>query len=147
MEQYQSMAESIEKLKRPLIYIALISGLTHLLILGTGILLNRAGGHQKYSTLEACLYGIKSIFENTPDKTLLHPSIIKDIGERSFKIDKLKLVKANNPYSCDVVVEDLKGHRSYKLALEKNSKLPHFFRIIDIKEQKIVSPYQWKELL
>ena len=71
-------------------------------------------------------------------------TLLKDVEKLKFEIDKITLVKVRDNYHCDVVARDAKGHRSYKVKLEKNSKFPHFYKIFDIQGQKIISTYQWK---
>lgn len=147
MEQYQSMAESIEKLKRPLVYIALVSVVTHLLILGTGIMANRQDEAKYMSVMEACHYGMKSLFENNPKETLFNTSVLKDVKDHTFKVEDIGLIKVLGGHRCDVIAKDAKGHRSFLVTLEKNSSFPHFYKIADVKEQKLVSKYQWRASL
>lgn len=144
MEQYQSMAEAIEKLKRPLVYIAIISALTHLLILGTGIMLNRQDDARHFSVMEACHYGMKSLFENNPNEALINGTVLKDVKGKKFEIEDISIVKVVDGNQCDVVAKDAKGFRSYLVVLEKNSSFPHFYKIADVKEQKLISSYQWE---
>ena len=147
MEQYQSMAKSIQGLKKPLILIALISMIAHLFILGAGTMIHLEESSPKYTTLEACHYGMKSIFENSPDESLLSEKIIKDIKDKNFEVEELSLIKVIDGYNCDVVIRDTKGYRSYLVSLEKNSKFDHFYKVLSIEEQKLVSTYQWRKKL
>lgn len=146
MENYQSMAKSIERLKRPLIYIALISAVTHLLILGTGIYLNREKADHM-SAFEVCHKGMKGLFGNLPNHELFNKTVLKDVKDKTFEVESLSLIKMFGDYNCDVVAKDHKGHRSYRVRLEKNPKFTHLYRIIDVKGQRLASPYQWKEKL
>ena len=45
----------------------------------------------------------------------------------------MTLVKMINHYTCDVVIKDLKGFRSYRVSLERNSRFENFYRITDVK--------------
>jgi len=94
--------------------------------------------------LEACQVGMTSLFDNNPMEELFHKTVLKDTKDHNFKIDEITLIKVIDNYNCDVVVKDPKGHRSYRIALEKNSRFPHFYRIFDVRGQKLVSSYQWK---
>jgi hypothetical protein len=111
-----------------------------------GIYLNIKTGSRTYSTLEACHYGMESIFEHNPSADLHHKKVIKDLKDHHFKIDEISLVKVKDGLHCDVVAKDAKGFRSYAVTLEKNAKFPHLYRVFDVRGQKIVSKYQWREV-
>ena len=146
MEAYQSMAKSIEGLKRPLIYIALISAVAHLFILGTGIFLNREKvGYM--NGFEVCHKGMKTLFNNLPNSNFFNQSVLNDVKEVTFEIEKISLIKMIGDYHCDVIAKDHKGHRGYRVKLEKNPSFTHYYRIADVKGQKLSSSYQWKEQL
>ena len=89
---------------------------------------------------------MKSIFDNNPTDDLIDKSIIKDVKEMNFQMEDITLVKVIDHYSCDVVAKDSKGHRSYRVSLERNTGFRHLFKIKNVKGQKIVSKYQWREL-
>ena len=101
---------------------------------------------KSFNTMESCMHGIQSVFNNTPNKELVDDSVIKDLKGHKFRVEKITLVKAIDSYSCDVVARDSKGHRSYRLTLDKNSEFTHGFKITNIKGQKIISKYQWEAL-
>ena len=147
MEQYKSMAKSIEQIKKPLIYIALISALTHILILGTGILINHQEDNKKFSAMKTCYVGMKELFENNPTEKLFNKSVLKDVKEHTFEIEEIGLIKQLSGFRCDVVAKDSKGHRSFRVALEKNASFPHFYKIADVKEQRLAARYQWEDSL
>lgn len=147
MEQYQSLAQSIEGLKRPIIIIAAVGVLAHLLILVTGTVMANQKDDRKYSTFEACHYGMKSLFENNPSEDLFQKKVIEDTKDHKFEIDGISLIKVIDNYTCDVVAKDANGFRSYRVGLEKNSRFIHFYRIHDVKGQKLVSTYQWRASL
>ena len=98
------------------------------------------------SGFETCLYGMESLFNNERNSDLLGPSTIEDLDkiDKKFHIEKIILIKMKNAFSCDVVAKDNKGYLSYHVDLEKNSKFPHHYRILNIKGQKLTSPYQWR---
>ena len=144
MKKFESIEASMSNLKKPFKSIAL-----------GGILLNTATvlltiwllaePLRKYSTLETCLYGMESLFNNDADNALLDEKVIADVKQVNFQMDKITLVKAIDNYHCDVVVKDSKGFRSYKVKLEKSGRFTHGYRIFDIKGQRLVSKYQYKE--
>lgn len=118
--------------------------ITHLIILGGGIILSRSKSGQTFSTVETCFYGLKSLFENNPNIDLFNEGVLKDSKDKVFEIVSLTLVKQVDEFSCDVIAKDSKGFRSYRVLLEKSSKFQHFYRIVDVKGQEIVTTYQWK---
>mgnify|MGYP006945858449 CR=1 FL=1 len=90
---------------------------------------------------------MKELFENNPTDKLFNKSVLKDVKEHLFEIEGIGLIKELSGFGCDVVAKDAKGHRSFKVRLEKNSSFPHFYKISDVREQGIVSQYQWKDSL
>ena len=84
------------------------------------------------------------IINNNPNLDLINESVVKDLTKVNFKAEGITLVKLINNFECDVIVKDSKGHRSYLVNLEKNSKFKHLYRILNVKGQKIISRYQWK---
>lgn len=117
------------------------------MVLGSGIVLSQKKETKSYSTFEICLYGMKGLFENNPEAALFNEKIFEDVGDTKFKIDDITLVKMIDNYNCDVIGKDPKGLRSYRVSLEKNSKFPYLYRILDIKGQKLISEYQWRNTL
>lgn len=89
---------------------------------------------------------MKSIFENNSNEELVGKKVLKDLKNKKFEIEGISLVKVKDGHHCDVVAKDSKGHRSYLVTLEKNSKFPHYYRIFDVRGQKIVSKYQWRTI-
>ncbi len=108
-------------------------------------MLNRDKTKEHLSSFEVCLNGMHSIFENQESKSLVSDNVLNDVKDHQFQIEKITLVKLIDDYQCDVVAKDRKGHRSYKVQLDKSSKNPHLYKIVDIKGQAIVSNYQWKD--
>jgi len=147
VNKYEDLSVLIEKMKRPLILIGVGSLLANLVVVISAAVINRKVDQRKFSTIEACYFGMQSIFENNANDLLVHPDVIEDLAETKFKFAELALVKKLDAFSCDVVSSDSKGHRSYLVQLEKNSKFTHGFRIFDIKEQKLKSKYQWSKNL
>lgn len=145
MEQYTSMAQSIDHIKRPLIYIALLGSLIHILILGAGIFLGQQKNNDKYSVLQICHIGMNDFFNNNPSTELFDKSVLEAVKGHKFKIEKIKLIKQRSSFNCDVVAQDSKGYRSFLVSLQKNSSFTHLYKISDVKEQKIISTYQWKD--
>jgi hypothetical protein len=92
------------------------------------------------------MYGMRAVFNNASNEDLLDKSVILDLKEHQFKIDKITLIKVIDNYTCDVVAKDSKGHRSYRVQLAKSSRYPHLFKIQNIKGQKIKATYQWRDL-
>ena len=97
--------------------------------------------------METCYVGMKELFENKPTEALFNKSVLNDVKELTFEIEEIGLIKQLSGFRCDVVARDTKGHRSFKVILEKNASFPHFYKIADIKEQRMASPYQWKDSL
>ncbi len=94
--------------------------------------------------MESCVYGMEQIFSHNPNPDLIHTKIIEDLKGHKFKIEDITLVKKINGLSCDVVAKDVRGYRSYRVALEKNTRFPHLYRVLDVSEQKLISKYQWE---
>jgi len=90
---------------------------------------------------------MKSFFDNDPSEDFFHKDVLKDVQSTKFEMEGISLIKVVDNYTCDVVAKDTKGHRSYRVGLEKNPKFPHLYKIFDVKGQQIVSPYQWRENL
>ena len=148
MKKYTNIEDSINELKKPLRNIGIFSFGACLAVVGIfGYFLNTRDKEQEFTSLEACFYGMITLFFNDPSEKLFHPSVIKDVESQNFKIEKITLVKLIDSYTCDVIARDTKGHRSYRVKLEKNSKFPHLYRIADIRGQKIISNYQWRSRL
>lgn len=105
--------------------------------------------HEKipYTTLEACNFGMRSIFNNSPNEDVVSSQVINELKSTNFKVEDITLIKMIDPYLCDVVIKDVKGFRSYAVTLEKNLDFPHLYRISDVKGQKLVSAYQWEKSL
>lgn len=116
----------------------------HLLILGTGIYIGKRNEKKAYSTFEACHYGMQELFNNNPTEKLFHKDVMVAVKDHKFGVEAITLVKVIDSLSCDVVAKDNKGFVSYRVALDKSTKFPHFHRILDIKGQKLESPYQWR---
>ena len=146
-EQYQDMGKAIARLKWPIIWIASIGTIIHLILLGLGVWMNTKSDEIPFTTLETCYYGMKSILGNAPDPNLLSTQVRDELKTQNFKIEDITLVKMIDPYLCDVVVKDTKGFRSYFVTLEKNLNFPHLYRILDVKGKKLVSSYQWESNL
>ncbi len=109
-------------------------------------MLNRESS-KPMESFEVCHHGMKSLFDNYPKKDFFNKSVLNDVKEVKFEVEKIGLIKMIGEYDCDVVVKDHKGHRSYRVKLEKNSSFPLHYKIVDVKGQKIVSSYQWRDEL
>lgn len=109
-------------------------------------MLNRES-KEPMEAFEVCHKGMKSLFDNYPTNNFFNKSVLNDVKEVKFEVEKIGLIKMLGEYDCDVVVKDHLGHRSYRVKLEKNSKFPHLYQIVDVKGQKIVSSYQWRDEL
>jgi hypothetical protein len=96
----------------------------------------------KYNTFEACYFGMKGIFDNNPDIELIDNKVIKDLKDIKFSVDSIHLIKVNDSFNCDVLSRDAKGVRRYRVALEKNARFSHLYKILDVKEAKVTSRYQ-----
>ena len=107
--------------------------------------MNRKHDESPFTTVETCYFGMKAIFGNAPDPDLTARQVIDEVKSTNFKIEDITLIKMIDTYLCDVVVKDTKGFRGYAVKLEKNVNLPHLYRIVDVKGQKLVSAYQWEE--
>ena len=96
---------------------------------------------------EVCHKGMESLFNNLPKTEMFSESVINDVKEVNFEVEKISLIKMYGDYHCDVIAKDNKGHRSYRVNLEKNPKFTHLYQITNVKGQKLTSTYQWKEQL
>ena len=141
--RFLSIEEAILGLKRPLkVYsLAVVTINIFILILGLFIQIKEEEPVQ-YSTFETCLYGMQQIIENNPAENLVNAKVIKDLSDVQMKVDYIHLVKVVNSFTCDVFTKDPNGVKRYLVSLEKNSKFPHKFRILDVKGQKVDSRYQ-----
>lgn len=119
----------------------------HLAILGTGIYLGKRTIEKTYTTFEACHYGMQELFNNNPTKGLFHKDVLAAVKDHKFEVGPITLVKVIDEFNCDVVAKDAKGLRSFKVTLEKSSNFAHFYRVLDVKGQKLESPYQWRASL
>jgi hypothetical protein len=138
-----SIEDAILDLRRPMIIYAILAVSINVLVLGVGIQIHfKEKSNQTYTSFETCLYGMNSIINNNPDLELVHKNIIKDLKSVKFNVDRVHLIKAIDNFSCDVFVKGGKGVRRYLVALEKNSKFKHLYRILDIKGKKVNSRYQ-----
>ncbi|PIP93485.1 MAG: hypothetical protein COW00_14635 [Bdellovibrio sp. CG12_big_fil_rev_8_21_14_0_65_39_13] len=89
---------------------------------------------------------MKSVFENNSTKKLVHQKVLDDLKTTHFEVEEITLLKMVNGLHCDVIAKDSEGYRSYAVTLEKNSKFDHLYRIFDVRGQKMVSAYQWKNV-
>ena len=147
MNKFTNVEDSINEIKKPLKKIAISGFIASISVVILGICINMREENREFTSFEACFYGMKGLFLNNPSEELFHASVIKGVQGKNFKIEKITLVKLIDGYTCDVIVRDAKGHRSYRVKLEKNSKFPHLYRIADVRGQKIVSVYQWRSRL
>jgi hypothetical protein len=106
------------------------------------MVLRQEGEKVSYNTFETCHAGMKSIFQNNPNGELMNEKVMKDLENKTFKVDSIHLVKVIDSYNCDVFSKDPKGVRRYHVSLEKNAKFAHFYRIMDVREKKVSSRYQ-----
>ena len=146
-EQYKNMGQAIERLKWPIIWIAVAGTVLQLGLLMASLIMAQSKDEIPFGPLETCQGGMKSIFGNKADPDLVTSEVISDLHTQNFKIEEITLIKLLNPYLCDVVVKDIKGFRSYAVSLEKNLDFPHMYKISDVKGQKIVSEYQVEDSL
>ena len=142
--QYQDIPKAIGEIKRPMWAMILIGIIFQIITIQIALNASAPKSTKTYTPLQTCYYGMRSMFHNNPNSNLLHGSIVDAVKEKSFNINKITLIKVVNDFSCDVIARDNKGFRSYRVMLEKNSKFAHFYRIHDIKEQNLKSPYQWR---
>lgn len=78
--------------------------------------------------MEVCYQGMKSLFSNSPKESFFNKSVLNDVKEHTFEIENISLIKTLGDYHCDIVAVDHKGHRSYRVKLEKNSRFPHLYK-------------------
>ena len=117
----------------------------NILVVSIGLSIAAKKENKTYSSMEACMHGMKSIFSHNAKEDLVHKKVSKDLKSLHFDVENISLIKIRNGLSCDVVVKDKKGFRSYRVSLEKNSKYPHLYRIYNVQGQKLVSSYQWRD--
>lgn len=85
---------------------------------------------------------MNSIFNNERNEKLASLKVLKDLGERDFKIDEIHLIKVKDSFSCDVFTRDPKGVRRFHVALGKSVKYAHSYKIINVQEEKVDLRYQ-----
>jgi hypothetical protein len=90
---------------------------------------------------------MSDLFNHSTNEKLHHKKLISDVEKTVFNIENITLIKVLDSTHCDVVARDHKGHRSYKVTLEKNAKFTYFYRVFDVKGQKLISPYQYERTL
>ena len=144
MDQYKSVEKSMEELKRPVWIIFTIGVISQALLLWAGIERFLPKEAKQFSTLEACYYGMDSLFKYHPMEGLFHESVTREVKGHKFNIERITMVKVIDSYHCDVVAKGPKEFRSYRIQLERSSRFPHFYRIEDVQGQKLTSSYQWK---
>lgn len=87
-----------------------------------------------------------SIFNGDASDELVNEKVLADTAGQDFKVEAITLVKLIDSYTCDVVVKDGQGYRSYLVSLEKDHKFDHDYRILDVQGQKLISNYQWEKM-
>jgi hypothetical protein len=147
MHHYQNLTSEIKNIKRPIQLITALGIALNLGILTIGGQLINSKNRPMYSTIEACYFGMKGVVGNNPDERLIKKEILKDLEGKTFKVQGINLVKKLDSHSCDVVVKDDKGVKSYLVELEKSSRYAHGVKLFNIKGQKVVSKYQWRAML
>ncbi|MEX0799360.1 MAG: hypothetical protein WD025_07940 [Bacteriovoracaceae bacterium] len=143
MNNYDDIPKALGEIKKTIFLCA--GALLIVFSLINGIyFLSKYNNATKYSSFEACYYGIKSIVENNPNKDLLNKNILKDLEslKKSFSVELLGQVKVLSPFQCDVFVKERRGTRRFQVTLEKNSKFSYFYKVLDIKERRIDMEYQ-----
>ena len=145
MKQFQDLGKQIADLRKPLRWYGFGGVALNVIIILVSVWINFGrSDHRPYSTLEACLYGMQGIVFNNPDGILVNPLVLEEIQSKkiTFEVDSIHLIKFIDSFHCDVVVKDPHGVRSFLVSLEKNSKFKHLYRILDVKENPLVSEYQ-----
>ena len=148
MNTYTSIEEGIRKLKRPFVVIAFSGVLANFVVIILAVMFPLIGNKSSTSPFQICYHAMQSLLiENNPDVKLFNESVLNDTKNKTFNIDIITLVKLVGNDKCDVVTQDSKGFRSYQIKLEKSSKFKRFYRVLEVKGQKIASEYQWKDKL
>ena len=145
MNQYQGVEKEISELKKPLKWCVFGGvGLNFIVLLISCFVQFRGEKAKSYSNMEACFYGMKSIFNNNPNEEEVNNKVITDLSNSKtvFDVERIHLVKFIDGFHCDVVAKDPKGFRNFRVALEKSSKFKHDFKIVDVAERQIESRYQ-----
>src|SRR3989339_648743 len=135
--KYLSVAGEINALSRPLRWYWIGALLINVLVIVVAtIIILKANTPKNYSTLETCLYGMESIFNNNADEVLVDRSVSEDVTKKQvvFDIERLHLVKYLDSSHCDVVAKDNLGYRNYRVTLEHNSSFEHYYKILDVSE-------------
>ena len=138
-----SMEETVKGLKRPLMIIALLGVVANLLILTAQItIFQKEEKLIQLTALEACNKSIQGLIVQNLDPMLLSEKLIRQIGDKVIKAEKIHLVKELDSYTCDVFTKDSVGVRRFKVSLDKSAKYPYGLKAIDISERKVTSRYQ-----
>ena len=145
MQKYQDLSAEIKGVKLPIKIMVAVGIGINLVILVVSLWINFFDGQgEKFSSIETCFQGMRSIVNNAPDPELISEKVILDIEKEDikFSVERIHIVKYLDGLHCDVITKDPQGYRSYLVTLQKNSKFNHFFKITDVKGQKIISRYQ-----
>ena len=108
-----------------------------LIQMGTILFLLLQNRPTEHSPMQSCYYGMNAIFSQSPDKKLLHSSVIKDMQKYSFKVERISSIRLVDSYTCVVVVKLANKMRSYFVRLEKSASNPHLYRIRDVQGRAI----------
>ncbi|MGB0454607.1 MAG: hypothetical protein ACPGJV_12940 [Bacteriovoracaceae bacterium] len=143
MVNYESLEKHLKRLSNRFTFIALLGVFLNLVLVAINFT-NKSNSDKTvvYTQLETCIYGMRGIFENNPDPTLVNDTLIAKLGDRKFEYDKIVLVKLTAPQKCDVLFKVSKGIKSYSVKLAKSNGLS--FKISNVNQQKLVSKYQWE---
>ena len=145
MNQYQSVEKEIHALRKPLRWYGFGGvGINMIILLISFWVQFGQSEEQSFSSMEACYYGMDAVFNNSPNEEIVSKKVIDDLlkNKITFDVERIHLIKFIDGFHCDVVTKDPKGHRSFRVALEKNSKFKHLYKILDVKERQIESRYQ-----
>ena len=145
MNGFNTIENELENLKKPFLGIALTGAFVNIAILALWLTIHITAPDKRFSALETCFHGMKSIFEHTLNKDLLDKSLLDALEKKTFKIDRITLVKEIDGFTCDVITQDAKGHRAYRVSLAKDGDFKHLYKILNIRGQKIKSNYQWRD--
>ena len=134
---YQSLIETMNALKRPILAISAIGIILQLSVLIAGLAtLAPGGGAREFEPMEICYHGMKAIFQKSDHGDLLHESVLEDIKKHQFNFDRIVSVKVTDSMNCTVSAKFADGTHPYRVKLEKSPRFKYGHRILDARGGK-----------
>ena len=133
---YQNLLAVVGSIKKTILLSLVGVVVVQMAMMGL-ILIKYRPTEQKFTPMESCYYGMNAIFSQSPDKKLLHPTVIKDMQKYTFNVERISSVRVIDSYTCVVVAKFANKMRSYFIQLEKSANNPHLYRIRDVRGRAV----------